>query len=227
VFVLHAPTALAQGGDAARAVAAVLAEHPHDTRVLTSWPGRVSAEPARRILRDAGVATYDTPSAIAAPRCRPPRIKTLMEMPSSNPSISAVAAARGDRAALARPLLLASRSEGGARGVRHRCETEIARARPRAGRRLASQWRSNSSPDVRTSPMSEASCSIWRHPSGRRSGRRDARVCRHRPTRRAASPCNGWRGDRRTADRRCGLDPSSAPCSWPRRYAVEVIATAP
>ena len=100
VFVLHAPTALAHGDDAAHAVAAVLAEHPHDARVLTSWPGRVSAEPARRILRDAGVASYDTPEdAIAAfSRMLAHRRnqELLMEMPSSQPVEFApdVAAAR-------------------------------------------------------------------------------------------------------------------------------------
>jgi acetyltransferase len=100
VFVLHAPTALAQGGDAARAVVAVLAEHPHDTRVLTSWPGRVSAEPARRILRDAGVATYDTPedaiAAFARMLAHRRNQELLMEMPSSRPVEFApdVAAAR-------------------------------------------------------------------------------------------------------------------------------------
>ena len=100
VFVVHAPTALASGSDAARAVAAVLAEHAHDARVLTSWPGRVSAEPARRILRDAGVATYDTPedaiAAFARMLAHRRNQELLMEIPPSLPVEFApdVAAAR-------------------------------------------------------------------------------------------------------------------------------------
>ena len=64
-------------------------EHAHDTRVLTSWPGRVSAEPARRILHDAGVATYDTPedaiAAFARMLAHRRNQELLMEMPSSRP----------------------------------------------------------------------------------------------------------------------------------------------
>jgi acetyltransferase len=89
VFVVHAPTALASGADAARAVAAVLAEHAHDARVLTSWPGRVSAEPARRILREAGVASYDTPedaiAAFARMLAHRRNQELLMEVPPSQP----------------------------------------------------------------------------------------------------------------------------------------------
>ncbi|MCX5739937.1 MAG: bifunctional acetate--CoA ligase family protein/GNAT family N-acetyltransferase, partial [Proteobacteria bacterium] len=89
VFVVHAPTALANGADAARVVGAVLAEHAHEARVLTSWPGRVSAEPARRILRDAGVATYDTPedaiAAFARMLAHRRNQELLMEVPPSQP----------------------------------------------------------------------------------------------------------------------------------------------
>jgi acetyltransferase len=89
VLVVHAPTALAKGADAARAIAAVLAERTHDARVLTSWPGRVSAEPARRILREAGVATYDTPedaiAAFARMLAHRRNQELLMEVPPSRP----------------------------------------------------------------------------------------------------------------------------------------------
>jgi acetyltransferase len=67
VLVIHAPTALAPSIEAARAVAAVLQEAGSQGRVLTSWPGRYSVDAARRVLHDAGVATYDTPEdAVAA-----------------------------------------------------------------------------------------------------------------------------------------------------------------
>ena len=71
VLVLHAPTAIASGEDAARAVARVIgglgAHRALKPAVVTSWIGRAGAEPARRILRDAGIASFDTPDqAISA-----------------------------------------------------------------------------------------------------------------------------------------------------------------
>jgi acetyltransferase len=60
VLVLHAPTAIASSEDAARAVAQAVRTGPQRT-VLTSWLGGEGAEPARRILRQAGIATFETP----------------------------------------------------------------------------------------------------------------------------------------------------------------------
>jgi acetyltransferase len=71
VLVLHAPTAIASGEEAARAVARVVralgARRAALPSVLTSWIGRAGAEPARRVLREAGIASFDTPDdAISA-----------------------------------------------------------------------------------------------------------------------------------------------------------------
>ncbi|HSJ97621.1 MAG TPA: acetate--CoA ligase family protein, partial [Myxococcota bacterium] len=71
VLVLHAPTAIASGEEAARAVARVVrglgARRAALPSVLTSWIGRAGAEPARRLLREAGIASFDTPDdAISA-----------------------------------------------------------------------------------------------------------------------------------------------------------------
>jgi len=71
VLALHAPTAIASGEDAARAVARVVSGLGTRRSVLpsvvTSWIGRAGAEQARRILREAGIASYDTPDdAISA-----------------------------------------------------------------------------------------------------------------------------------------------------------------
>jgi acetyltransferase len=60
LLVIHAPTAIASSEDAARAVAQAVGAAPQRT-VLTSWLGGDGAEPARRILREAGIATYQTP----------------------------------------------------------------------------------------------------------------------------------------------------------------------
>lgn len=59
VLVLHGPTALASGLDAAEAVAAVVAK----TRrcVLTCWLGDAAARSARDLFTDRRVPTYDTP----------------------------------------------------------------------------------------------------------------------------------------------------------------------
>jgi acetyltransferase len=62
VLVLNAPTAIASAEEAAKAVAEVVRAAGSRERVLASWLGRESAEPARRILREAGIPSYDTPS---------------------------------------------------------------------------------------------------------------------------------------------------------------------
>jgi len=60
-LVLHSPTAIASSEEAAWAVAETVAEVAPHKIVLTSWLGGEGAEPARRILRDADIATYDAP----------------------------------------------------------------------------------------------------------------------------------------------------------------------
>jgi acetyltransferase len=67
ILILHAPTALASSEEAARTIARVVRDSSSRRIVLTSWVGRESAESARRIFRQAGIATYDTPeNAISA-----------------------------------------------------------------------------------------------------------------------------------------------------------------
>ncbi|MEJ2319976.1 MAG: bifunctional acetate--CoA ligase family protein/GNAT family N-acetyltransferase [Gemmatimonadales bacterium] len=61
ILILHTPTALASGADAARAVVATVREHGAHRNVLTSWLGRQTAEGGREILRAAGIPTYRTP----------------------------------------------------------------------------------------------------------------------------------------------------------------------
>jgi len=61
ILVLHSPTAIASSQDAARAVAETVAAVAPHRIVLTSWLGGKGAEPARRILREAAIATYDAP----------------------------------------------------------------------------------------------------------------------------------------------------------------------
>ncbi len=64
VLVLHCPTAVSDGSDAAHAVAEVAAAHPTAT-LVTSWLGEHSARPARAVLQHAGVPTYETPERAA------------------------------------------------------------------------------------------------------------------------------------------------------------------
>ena len=61
ILVLHTPTALASGADAARAIIAAVQEHGARRNVLTSWLGRETAAKGREILRAAGIPTYGTP----------------------------------------------------------------------------------------------------------------------------------------------------------------------
>jgi acetyltransferase len=60
VLVLHCPTALSTGLDAARAVADVSRRHPA-AALFTSWIGERTARAARAELAAAHVPTYDTP----------------------------------------------------------------------------------------------------------------------------------------------------------------------
>ena len=67
LLVMACPTALASPSGSAQAVADTVrdidARHPPRFKpILTCWLGEHDAGPARAILREAGVATYDTPS---------------------------------------------------------------------------------------------------------------------------------------------------------------------
>lgn len=66
ILAMNCPTALASPGDAATALS-VLATHGlvNGKPLLASWLGKHAAEPARAILRQAGIATVDTPAAAA------------------------------------------------------------------------------------------------------------------------------------------------------------------
>jgi acetyltransferase len=90
LLVIHAPTALAQSVETARAVAAAVRELGAHGRVWASWPGRASVDAARHALREAGVASYDTPEdAIAAFARRLAHRASqalLMETPASLPA---------------------------------------------------------------------------------------------------------------------------------------------
>jgi acetyltransferase len=59
VLVMHAPTATASSTAAAQAVIDVARESK--APVLANWVGQEAVAPARKMLRDAGVPTYDTP----------------------------------------------------------------------------------------------------------------------------------------------------------------------
>ena len=61
VMVLSVPTALASSAEAAQSVIEVLQESK--LPVFTCWLGQAHADPARNLLRQAGLATYATPEA--------------------------------------------------------------------------------------------------------------------------------------------------------------------
>jgi len=113
VLVLHSPTAIASGEDAARAVVRVVRglgeRRPARPSVVTSWIGRTGAEPARRLLREAGIASYDTPddaiSACAHLLAFRRNQELLTETPASLPELA-------PRADEARALIAAALAEG-------------------------------------------------------------------------------------------------------------------
>lgn len=93
VLVVHAPTAIASGEEAGRAVARVVRETSPERAtpsVLTSWVGHATAEAARRVLHEAGIPTYASPeAAISAYTHRLAHRRAqemLMETPPSLPS---------------------------------------------------------------------------------------------------------------------------------------------
>ncbi|PIW25781.1 MAG: GNAT family N-acetyltransferase [Rhodospirillales bacterium CG15_BIG_FIL_POST_REV_8_21_14_020_66_15] len=59
VLVMHAPTATASSTAAAQAVIDIARETK--APVLANWVGQEAVAPARKMLRDAGIPTYDTP----------------------------------------------------------------------------------------------------------------------------------------------------------------------
>lgn len=65
LLVIHAPTAIAEGEDAARATAEAAKAGRRRIPVLASWLGSAHAEPARQRLREAGLPCYETPERAA------------------------------------------------------------------------------------------------------------------------------------------------------------------
>jgi acetyltransferase len=61
LLVMNSPTAVVPGDEAARAVAEAVAAAGSQPIVLASWLGGESVEGGRRLLREAGIATFDTP----------------------------------------------------------------------------------------------------------------------------------------------------------------------
>lgn len=67
VLVLNCPTGLASPLEAAQGVASVVEKGRIDGKpVLACWLGEHTAEPARKVLRAAGVATFEAPAAAAS-----------------------------------------------------------------------------------------------------------------------------------------------------------------
>jgi acetyltransferase len=90
MLVLHCPTALSSGREAARAVAEVAARHPV-AALFTSWIGERTAQAARADLEAAHVPTYATPEH--AVRAFMHRVdyrrnqEALLETPPSQPEL--------------------------------------------------------------------------------------------------------------------------------------------
>lgn len=66
LLVMNCPTALASPRDAAQTVSELATNGlVHGKPMMACWLGKETAEPAREVLRNAGVATMDTPAAAA------------------------------------------------------------------------------------------------------------------------------------------------------------------
>ncbi len=60
VLVMHAPTAIASSDEAARAIVDAAKNAP--CNVLTCWVGEEAVSPARRMFRESGLPTFETPT---------------------------------------------------------------------------------------------------------------------------------------------------------------------
>ncbi|MEO0393945.1 MAG: bifunctional acetate--CoA ligase family protein/GNAT family N-acetyltransferase [Pseudomonadota bacterium] len=87
VVVINCPTAIADSGDAARAV--VDAKDKTSKPILTSWIGHQAVEPARNLFAEHKIPTYDTPEKAVRAFMHLVTYKrnqtTLMEVPDSQP----------------------------------------------------------------------------------------------------------------------------------------------
>jgi acetyltransferase len=92
LLVLNCPTAVTPAVEAARTVGAALQGREHS--VLTSWVGDETAQPARQLLVEAGLPTYDTPEHAVRAFAHVVRFHQgqarLMETPPSRPAHLAV-----------------------------------------------------------------------------------------------------------------------------------------
>ncbi len=61
VLVMHTPTAITSSSEIAEQVIATVKSHK--ANVMTCWVGQEQVGPARRMLREAGIPTYETPGA--------------------------------------------------------------------------------------------------------------------------------------------------------------------
>jgi acetyltransferase len=87
ILVLNCPTAVTSATEAARAVIETV--KTHDRCILTNWVGDETAQPARRLLIEAGLPTYDTPEHAVRAFAHVVRFhrnqERLMETPPSLP----------------------------------------------------------------------------------------------------------------------------------------------
>lgn len=66
ILAMNCPTALSSPMDAARAVAGLVSDGLINGKpVIACWMGKHTAEPARAVMRDAGIVAVDTPAAAA------------------------------------------------------------------------------------------------------------------------------------------------------------------
>ena len=90
LLVMNCPTALASPVDAAAAVASLVSNGLVNGKpILASWLGKQAAEPARDVLRKAGVASFDSPAPAAE------AVALLTRWSSLRKSLERVPATRG------------------------------------------------------------------------------------------------------------------------------------
>lgn len=111
VLFIHAPSAIVPSADIARALLPLAAREP--ARLLSCWLGEDAVDEARRLFRQAGLATYDTPEdAVRAFAMLVAYRRNQAQLLEAPPARAAAAQDHRDDTAAARALIAAALAQG-------------------------------------------------------------------------------------------------------------------
>ncbi len=111
ILFIHAPSAIVPSADIARALLPLAAQRP--ARLLSCWLGEDAVDDARRLFRQSGLATYDTPEdAVRAFAMLVAYRRNQAQLIEAPPARTAGAPDHRDDTAAARALIAAALAQG-------------------------------------------------------------------------------------------------------------------